>query len=112
MRRPAPIPILLALTALALLGAANAQGNRPRPTDPFLIVSRQPVVELDLDTPPEAGRSVVGVAIGWSAINAQFYVSATTMLVITNLNKVLVIAYGILVLGETSTPQAIAGCTN
>ena len=59
MRRPAPIPILLALTALALLGAANAQGNRPRPTDPFLIVSRQPVVELDLDTPPEAGRSVV-----------------------------------------------------
>ena len=54
---------------------------------------------------------VAGVAIGWSAINAQFYVSATTMLVITNLNKVLVIAYGILVLGETSTPQAIAGCT-
>ena len=32
---------------------------------------------------------VAGVAIGWSAINAQFYVSATTMLVITNLNKVL-----------------------
>lgn len=52
---------------------------------------------------------VAGVAIGWAAINAQFYVSATTMLVITNLNKVLVVSYGMIFLGETSTPQAIVG---
>jgi len=53
---------------------------------------------------------IVGVAIGWSAINAQSYVSASTMLVLTNLNKVIVIAYGMLLLGEARTPQAIMGC--
>jgi len=53
---------------------------------------------------------IVGVAIGWSAINAQAYVSASTMLVLTNLNKVIVIVYGMLLLGEARTPQAITGC--
>lgn len=31
---------------------------------------------------------VCGVAIAWTSINAQQYVTATTMLLITNLNKV------------------------
>ena len=31
---------------------------------------------------------ICGIAIGWTAINAQQYVTATTMLVITNLNKI------------------------
>lgn len=53
---------------------------------------------------------ITGLGIGWTAINAQHYVSATTMLVLTNLNKVIVIVYGMLILGESSTPQAIGGC--
>jgi len=54
---------------------------------------------------------IAGIAIGWSAINAQSYVSASTMLVLTNLNKVLVVVYGMVIFGETSTPEAIVGCT-
>ena len=53
---------------------------------------------------------IAGAAIGWSAINAQAHVSATTMLVLTNLNKVVVVVYGMIVLGETSTVRAVAGC--
>jgi drug/metabolite transporter (DMT)-like permease len=37
---------------------------------------------------------VCGVAIGWTAINAQQYVTATTMLVVTNMNKIVVVIYG------------------
>lgn len=52
---------------------------------------------------------VCGVAIGWTAINAQGYVTATTMLVITNLNKVVVVTIGILFMGEIHTPLAVGG---
>jgi len=38
------------------------------------------------------------------------YISATTMLVVTNLNKFVVIAFGILFLGESRTWQAVLGC--
>jgi drug/metabolite transporter (DMT)-like permease len=54
---------------------------------------------------------IAGMAIGWTAINAQAYVSATTMLVITNLNKAVVIVVGMVFMGETSTWQAILGCS-
>ena len=37
-------------------------------------------------------------------------ISATTMLVVTNLNKFVVIAFGILFLGESRTWQAVLGC--
>ena len=52
---------------------------------------------------------ICGVAIGWTAINAQQYVTATTMLVITNLNKVIVVTIGILFMGEVHTPLALCG---
>jgi len=55
---------------------------------------------------------VCGVAIGWTSMNAQQYVTATTMLLITNLNKVVVIVFGMAspALHEPSGPFAIAGC--
>jgi drug/metabolite transporter (DMT)-like permease len=52
---------------------------------------------------------VVGVAIGWSAISVQQRVSATTMFVIINTNKVLVIAVGMLLLGDPASPLAVVG---
>jgi len=53
---------------------------------------------------------ICGVAIGWTSMNAQQYVTATTMLLITNLNKVVVIIYGMLFLAEPDGPFAICGC--
>lgn len=53
---------------------------------------------------------VCGVAIGWTSMNAQQYVTATTMLLITNLNKVVVIIFGMMFLAEPDGPFAIAGC--
>lgn len=52
---------------------------------------------------------VCGIAIGWTAINAQQYVTATTMLVITNLNKIVVVAVGILFMGDPHSPIALLG---
>merc|ERR1711988_1425559 len=53
---------------------------------------------------------LVGVGIGWSAINAQQYVTATTMMVITNVNKFVVIGFGIAFMGEAKSAAAITGC--
>jgi len=53
---------------------------------------------------------ICGVAIGWTSMNAQQYVTATTMLLITNLNKVVVIIYGMIFLNEPDGPFAIGGC--
>jgi len=53
---------------------------------------------------------VTGLAIGWTAINAQQYVTATTMLLITNLNKVVVIAIGMIFMKEPNGYFAIIGC--
>ena len=52
---------------------------------------------------------VCGIAIGWTAINAQQYVTATTMLVITNLNKIVVVAVGIVFMGDPHSPLALLG---
>jgi len=52
---------------------------------------------------------IAGVAIGWTAINAQQYVTATTMLVITNLNKVVVVIIGAVFLSEPHGPLAMTG---
>jgi len=52
---------------------------------------------------------ICGVAIGWTSMNAQQYVTATTMLLITNLNKVVVIIYGMIFLAEPDGPFAIGG---
>jgi len=52
---------------------------------------------------------VCGVAIGYTAINAQQYVTATTMLVVTNMNKIVVVIYGMLRLNEPTDAMAIIG---
>lgn len=40
----------------------------------------------------------------------QGYVTATTFMVLTNVNKFAVIAFGIFVLGESRSWQAVTGC--
>ena len=52
---------------------------------------------------------VCGIAIGWTGIKAQSYVTATTMLLITNLNKFVVVLVGVLFLGEPHGPLALTG---
>jgi len=52
---------------------------------------------------------ITGVAIGWTAINAQQYVTATTMLLITNLNKVVVVIIGAIFMAEPHGPLAMTG---
>jgi solute carrier family 35 protein len=52
---------------------------------------------------------VIGLAIGWTGINAQFYVTATTLLVVNNMNKIVVIAFGILWMHEDNQPRAVLG---
>lgn len=53
--------------------------------------------------------AVVGLAIGWAGINLQQYVSATSLLVLTNVNKVIVILIGILFLGDSASWASVLG---
>lgn len=53
---------------------------------------------------------VVGICIGWAGINAQFYLTATSFMVVGNVNKFIVIAVGMIVMGESSSWEAIVGC--
>lgn len=57
-----------------------------------------------------AASCVNAGAISWAGINAQGYVTATTFMVLTNVNKFAVIAFGIFVLGESRSWQAVSGC--
>jgi len=57
-----------------------------------------------------AASCVNAVAISWAGINAQAYVTATTFMVLTNVNKFAVVGFGIFVLGEARSWQAISGC--
>ena len=50
-----------------------------------------------------------GVGISYAGINAQGYVSATTFMVLSNLNKFVVVGFGMIVLREASSWQAVAG---
>jgi len=54
---------------------------------------------------------VNAVAISWAGINCQAYVTATTFLVLSNLNKFVVVGFGVVVLHEAKSWQAILGCT-
>lgn len=51
------------------------------------------------------------VGISYSGINAQAYVSATTFMVLSNVNKFVVVAFGMVVLREASSWQAVVGVT-
>jgi hypothetical protein len=53
----------------------------------------------------------LSVGIGWFSMSLQKQISATSMLVVTNMNKVLVIVYGIAVLREESSVGVVGGCT-
>ena len=53
---------------------------------------------------------VVGVCIGWAGVNAQYYLTATSFMVLGNINKFIVIAVGMLVMGESSSWEAVLGC--
>lgn len=54
---------------------------------------------------------VAGIAIGYAGINAQMYLTATSFMVLGNVNKFIVIGVGIAVMGESASWQAIVGCT-
>ena len=51
------------------------------------------------------------VGISYAGINAQAYVSATTFMVLSNVNKFVVVAFGMAVLREAHSWQAVAGVT-
>ena len=51
-----------------------------------------------------------GVAISYAAIHLQKFVSASTLMVLANSNKFAVVAFGIFVLGESRSWQAVLGC--
>merc|ERR1712083_978735 len=53
---------------------------------------------------------VNAVAISWAGINCQAYVTATTFMLLANINKFVVIAFGIVFLHETKSTQAVVGC--
>eukprot|EP00928_Gymnodinium_smaydae_P025634 TRINITY_DN2035_c0_g1_i1.p1 TRINITY_DN2035_c0_g1~~TRINITY_DN2035_c0_g1_i1.p1 ORF type:complete len:353 (+),score=62.98 TRINITY_DN2035_c0_g1_i1:93-1151(+) len=53
---------------------------------------------------------VVGIMIGYVGIATQALISATSFMVLTNVNKFVVIGFGMVALGDSSSPQAILGC--
>ena len=52
---------------------------------------------------------VIGVSIGYTALLTQHLVSATTQLVLTNANKVIVVVVGMLFMGDPHGPLAVIG---
>merc|ERR1719272_1412942 len=53
---------------------------------------------------------VAGVAIGYAGINAQRHLTATSFLVVGNVNKFVVIFVGMAFMSEASSWQAVLGC--
>merc|ERR1712023_62883 len=51
-----------------------------------------------------------GACISYTAFRAQRRISATSFLVVVNMNKFVVVAYGIIALGESYKPLAGVGC--
>eukprot|EP00467_Chlorarachnion_reptans_P025748 CAMPEP_0114495910 /NCGR_PEP_ID=MMETSP0109-20121206/5481_1 /TAXON_ID=29199 /ORGANISM="Chlorarachnion reptans, Strain CCCM449" /LENGTH=444 /DNA_ID=CAMNT_0001673133 /DNA_START=69 /DNA_END=1403 /DNA_ORIENTATION=- len=51
-----------------------------------------------------------GACISYTAFRAQRRISATSFLVVVNMNKFVVVAYGIIALGEAYRPLAGVGC--
>ena len=54
---------------------------------------------------------VNGIGISWAGINVQQYVSATTFTVLANVNKFVVVGFGMLVLKESGSTNSVLGCT-
>ena len=53
---------------------------------------------------------IAGVAIGYAGINAQRHLTATSFLVVGNVNKFVVIFIGMAFMSEASSWQAVLGC--
>jgi len=53
---------------------------------------------------------LTGVAIGWAGVNVQYYLTATSFLVLINLNKFIVIFVAMAFMSEPSSWQSILGC--
>jgi len=58
-----------------------------------------------------AASCILGVGLGWTSVAAQTYIQATTHMLLTNMNKILVMVFGILVLHETHTWTSILGAS-
>ena len=81
-------------------------------TSILLLTYFGPMVDPKLDAVGWAmlGASCVNaVAISWAGINAQGYVTATTFMVLANMNKFAVIAFGVAFLHEARSWQAVIG---
>jgi len=90
----------------------------------FLLIPTQEVADWDsLVHTDEGGASrpvyqyvlllvscLAGVAIGWAGINAQRQLTATSFLVVGNVNKFCVIFVGMAFMSESSSWQAVLGC--
>ena len=50
-----------------------------------------------------------GLVIGWSAINAQQHITATAMLVLSNVDKALILLGGMILLGDAHGPMNLLG---
>merc|ERR1712007_92886 len=53
---------------------------------------------------------IVGICIGYAGIATHALISATSFMVLTNVNKLAVIAFGIFVMGDVSTVRSTTGC--
>jgi len=51
----------------------------------------------------------LGLVMGWATINAQQYVTATTMMVMGNCNRILIIVGGAIIIGEQYTWVGVIG---
>jgi len=88
-----PVSLYGVLLGSNEIASWNAEWRTARPRDYALLIL----------------SGICGLAIGWTGINAQRYVTATTMLVLTNLNKVVVVTIGIIFLGDEHGALAIIG---
>lgn len=52
---------------------------------------------------------IFGLIMGWSILNAQQYVTATTMMVMGNVNRIVIIIGGAVIMRESYSWLAIAG---
>ena len=54
--------------------------------------------------------AICSMGLGWSALSLQKQISATSMIVVNNANKFVVILYGMIFLGESTRAPVVAGC--
>ena len=56
------------------------------------------------------GSSIVGASLGFCGVKVQSYINATSFLILSNVNKFLLIFVGIVFYAESSSAQSLAGC--